>query len=141
MLFKNKEGYSLADKNLDCFSSENEDGGVYFPPELSINVENGDLIVHYGHGRYGFWKYTFRYNKNRFELIGYDQSDNRGSVIQRITSINFITKKKQIKINTYSNAEMDGEEIFKETWKGIKINKLITLSEIKDFGELDMSIY
>lgn len=141
VLFKTKNGYSLALKNPDCFSSENEDGGVYFPPELWIDIENGNLIVHYGHGRYGFWKYTFRYNKKDFELIGYYQSDNRGPITQRITSINFITKKKQIKVNTNNNAKMDGKEVFKETWTEVEINKLITLSEIKDFYKLYMSIY
>jgi len=141
VLFKNEDGYELATKNYDCFSSENEDGGVYYPPELWIETKRGNLIVHYAHGRYGVWRYTFRYNKNDFELIGYDQSDNRGSVTLRKTSINFITKRKQIIENTNNNATTDGEEVFKETWGSIEIKKLITLSEIKDFDELDMSIY
>ena len=34
-----------------------------------------------------------------------------------------------------------GEEVFRETWKNININRLIKLSEIKDFNELDMSKY
>jgi len=141
VLFKNEASYELAAENYDCFSSENEDGGVYYPPELWIETKKGNLIIHYLHGRYGVWRYTFRYNKNDFELIGYDQSDNWGPVTQRNTSINFITKRKQLKVNTNSNATTDGEEIFKETWEKIKIKKLITLSEIKDFDELDMSIY
>jgi len=141
VLFKNEAGYELAAKNYNCFSSENEDGGVYYPPELLIETKKGNLIVHYLHGRYGFWKYTFRYHKNNFELIGYDQSDNRGPVTERKTSINFLTKRKQLKVNTNNNASTDGEEIFKETWENIEIKKLITLSEIKDFEELDMSIY
>jgi len=141
VLFKNEDGYELADKNYDCFSSENEDGGAYYPPQLWIETEKGNLIIHYKHGRYGFWRYIFRYNKSDFELIGYDQSDNRGPVTERKTSINFITKRKQLKVNTNSNAYTDGDEIFKETWEKIEIKKLITLSEIKDFDELDLSIY
>jgi len=141
VLFKNEDGYELADKNYDCFSSENEDGGVYYPTELWIETKKGNLIIHYAHGRHGVWSYTFRYNKNNFELIGYDQSDNRGPVTKRKTSINFITKRKQIKVNTNSKAYTDGEEIFKETWDKIELKKLITLSGIKDFDELDMSIY
>ena len=141
VLFKNEEGYELAAKNYNCFSSVNEDGDVYYPPELDIEVERGNIIVHYTHGRYGFWKYTFRYHKNDFELIGYDQSDNRGPVTERITSINFLSKKKQLKVNTNNNATTDGEEIFKETWEKIEIKKLLNLSEIKDFDQLDMSIY
>ena len=61
VLFKKERGYELADKSLDCFSSENEDGGVYFPPELWIEIKNNKLYVHYGHGRYGYWEYTFRF--------------------------------------------------------------------------------
>ncbi len=141
VLFKNEDGYSLAAKNHDCFSSENEDGGVYYPPELWIETKRGNLLVHYLHGRYGVWSYTFRYHKNDFELIGYDQTDNRGPVTQRKTSINFLTKRKQLKVNTNKNASTDGEEIFKETWEKIELKKLITLSEIKNFDELDMSIY
>lgn len=136
----NKVGYyELAAKNHDCFSSENQDGGAYFAPELSIEISKGKLYVHYGHGRYGYWKYTFRFEKSDFELIGYDESDNHGPVIERETSINFSTKIKQVKVNTNGNADI-GEEIFKTTSKKIKVGRLVKLSDIKDFDELDMSM-
>ena len=139
VLFRNGSDYHLADKNYDCFSSENEDGGVYFPPELWIEFERGNLIVHYGHGRYGFWKYTFRFQNSNFELIGYDQT-NGGVVINSETSINFLTKKKLIRENTNENAD-GGDEVFKDTWNNIEIENLIKLSEIKDFDELEMYKY
>ena len=139
VLFNKNNHYELAIKNYDCFSSENEDGGVYFAPELSMEIKNGILNVHYGHGRYGYWKYAFRFKNSDFELIGYDQS-NGGPVIESETSINFLSKKKQEKVNTNENAE-GGDEVFKETWKNITVNKLIKLSEIKDFDDLDMSVY
>lgn len=140
VLFKNKEGYQLADKNYDCFSSENEDGGVYFPPDLWVEIKNEKLSVHYGHGRYGYWEYTFRFQNSNLELIGYDSSSNRGPVTMKVTSINFLTKKKLVKVNTNENAESGGES-FKETWSNIKTENLIKLSEIKDFDELDMYNY
>lgn len=140
VLFKKNEHYELAVKNHGCFSSENEDGGVYFPPELSIEIRKSNLYIHYAHGRYGSWTYTFRFKNSDFELIGYDQNDNRGPVINSITSINFLSKMKQIKVNINENAE-SGDEVFKETWKKINIDKLTKLSEIKNFEELDMSIY
>jgi len=140
VLFKNEKGYELADKNYNCFSSENEDGGVYFPPELWIKIENEKLYIHYGHGRYGYWKYTFRYQNSNFELIGYDLSSNRGPITMTETSINFLTKRKLVKENTNEDAE-GGDEIFKETWNNIEIDNLIKLSEIKDFDELDMYNY
>ncbi|TVZ49859.1 hypothetical protein [Olleya sp. Hel_I_94] len=140
VLFKNGKGFELADKNYNCFSSENEDGGVYFSPDLWIEIKNEKLYVHYGHGRYGYWEYTFRFQNSNFELIGYDSSSNRGPVTSTETSINFLTKKKLIKENTNENAE-GGDEIFKETWNNIEIENLIKLSEIKDFDELDMYNY
>lgn len=140
VLFKKEKGYELADKNYSCFSSENEDGGVYFPPELGIKIENEKLYIHYGHGRYGYWEYTFRYQNSNFELIGYDSSSNNGPVTNTETSINFLTKKKLTKEHTNENVE-DGDETLKETWNKIKIENLIKLSEIQDFDELDMYNY
>jgi hypothetical protein len=140
VLFKNENGYQLADRNYDCFSSENEDGGVYMPPELLIEFEKGNLRVHYGHGRYGFWRYTFRFQDSNFKLIGYDSSNNRGPLIEEETSINFLIKRKLVRKNTNQNAE-GGDEIFKETWSNIEIANLINLSEIESFDELFMYDY
>lgn len=136
----NKNGrYELAAKNYDCFSSENEDGGVYFAPELSVKIENNTLLIQYGHGRYGYWQYSFRYHNSDFELISYLSSEG-GPVIKSETSIDFVNKIKQEKVNTNPNAE-GGDEVFTTTSKTIAINKLIQLSEIKDFDELDMSVF
>lgn len=140
VLFNKKDYYELAAKNYNCFSSENEDGGVYFAPELSFEIAKGNLYVNYAHGRYGYWKYNFRFQNKDFELIGYQQSDNHGPIVESEKSINFLSKKKQEKVNTNENA-IGGDEVFKETWKNISINKLIQLSEIKDFDNLDMSVY
>jgi hypothetical protein len=139
ILFNKKDHFELALKNYNCFSSENEDGGVYFAPELSIEIKKGNLYVHYGHGRYGYWEFTFRFNNSDFELIGYDET-NGGPVIESETSVNFLTKKKQEKVNTNENAQ-GRDEVFKVTRKNINVNKLIKLSEIKDFDELDMTVY
>lgn len=139
ILFKKKGHYELAVKNYDCFSSENEDGGVYFAPELFVEIRKGLLYINYGHGRYGHWQYVFRFQNSDFELIGYD-SANGGVVIESETSINFLTKKKQEKVNTNENAQ-GGDEVYKETWTNIKVDKLMKLSNIKDFDGLDMSIY
>lgn len=140
VLFKQENGYQLADTNYRCFSSENEDGGIYFPPQLTIEFKRGNLQLHYGHGRYGFWTYTFRYQKGSFKLIGYDSSNNYGPVINEEISINFLTKKKLTRTNTNENAE-GSDEVFTETWSNIKIDNLIELSQIKDFDELEMYKY
>lgn len=140
VLFNMNGRYELVVGNYDCFSSESEDGGVYYAPELSIEINKGNLYVHYAHGRYGYWKYTFRFQNSGFELIGYDQSENRGPLVEKQTSINFLSKKKQEKVNINENAT-GGDEVFKETWKNITISRLIRLTEIKDFDELDMHVY
>lgn len=140
VLFKTKDGFNEIVKNYKCFSSENEDGGVYFPPELVVEINKNKLYVHYAHGRYGYWRYTFRFNINDFELIGYDASNNFGPIVNSETSINFLTKKKLEKVNVNERAE-SGEEVFESTWTVVKINKLLKLSEIKDFDELEIYNY
>jgi hypothetical protein len=139
VLFNKIDHYELAMKNYDCFSSENEDGGVYYAPELSLEIKDGNLYVHYAHGRYGYWEYTFKFQNSNFELIGYFLSSG-GEVVESETSINFLTEMKQEKVNTNENAK-GGDEVFKETWQNISTNRLVRLSEIKDFDELDMIIY
>ena len=142
VLFKKGEQYELVLKNTNCFSSENEDGGAYYAPELSLEINKGNLYVHYAHGRYGYWKYTFRYRNSDFYLIGYDSSEG-GEVVEKETSINFLSKKKQEKVNTNESAE-GGDEEFRETWTNITVTKLLKLRDIKDFEnfeEVDMLKY
>lgn len=141
VLFRKNDHYELAVKNYDCFSSEYEDGGAYYAPELFIEINGGNLYIQYDHGRYGYWSYTFKYCHSDFELIGYESSENRGPIINYETSINFLTKKKQTKENINNNPEQEsGDEIFKEIWKDIKVDKLVKLSKIKDFDEFDLFI-
>lgn len=138
VLFNKKDHYELAAKNYDCFSSENEDGGVYFAPELSVEIKKGNLYIQYGHGRYGDWQYTFRFQNSGFELVGYDASYRSSFVSDYVTfdeeSFNFLSKRKLVKEVIKVNA--DGKETYKETWENIIVTKLIKLSEVKDFDEL-----
>lgn len=139
VLLKWKEGYEQLTQNIDCFSSENEDGGVYYAPELSLEIKKNNLYVRYEHGRYGYWSYTFRMKDQDMELIGYDNSENHGAMVMTETSINFLTKKKLVKENVNEEAENSGDEQFVENSSKVKIDKLMKLSEIKDFDGLDMS--
>ncbi len=138
VLFKRKEGYTQVLENRTCFLSANEDGGVYYPPELSILIKAGKLIIYYDHGRYGYWYYSFRNNATGFELTGYDASENRGPVVERTVSINFLARKKFEKVNTNANA-IGGDEVFRSSWKSIPTAKPIYLSGIDDFSELEMT--
>ena len=87
VLFNKENNYELVVENLKCFSSENEDWGVYFPPELWIDIENNNLKIYYSHGRYGYWEYILRYDKSAFTLIGYESGENPGPVT-RYNNIN-----------------------------------------------------
>lgn len=142
VLLNKGDYYQIASENYDCFSSENEDGGVYFAAELNVAITKGNLNVNYGHGRYGYWSYTFRYQNGDMELIGSDLHSSRGPVPQYEVSINFSTKKKLRKDNL--NKDFDGEDAYpvnyKETWTNINIEKLVRLSEIEDFDELNFDI-
>jgi hypothetical protein len=133
-------GYWLALESRDCFSSENEDGGVYFAPELDVSIVKGNLRIHYAHGRYGYWTYSFRYQNSDFELIGYDSSQNRGPVVEHSISINFLTRKMRIRENVNMNAE-GGDEKFAESWKSFTLLKPIRLGEIANFDDFDVKSF
>ena len=126
--------YKTLVKNLSCFSSDQEDGGVYFPPELLVHIQKGILVLNYAHGRYGYRAYKFRSEQQDLRLIGYDQSDNFGPMVLSITSINFLTGKKLVKDNL-NRYESDLPERFKDTWTTIQSAPLY-LSQVHDFDEL-----
>lgn len=140
VLINQGKTYQMVAKNDTCFYSENEDGGIYFPPELMVNFKNNNLVLHFGHGRYGFWQYIFRFQNETMALIGYDYHQNFGPITQEITSINFLTKKKLIKKNLNADYD-DKEEVFKETWYNITIDSLIKLNTIASFENLKMHQY
>lgn len=130
--FAEGDKYRLTLRKLNCFSSDQEDGGVYFPPDLGVMIDKGNLVVSYGHGRYGYWSYTFRYQHGGFDLIGYDNSEHFGPIIKRQTSINFSTARMLTRENL--NPYDDGvEERFEEHWASFKRTRFIQLEDIRDF--------
>lgn len=135
--FKSGQTYRVALKHLKCFSSENEYGGGYFPPELDLQIKKGSLLINYSHGRYGYWSYNFRYQNASFDLIGYEHVSSQGPVIGSMISVNLLSNKALFRknINEYADG---GEEVFKETWKSIKTPRRIKLSEIDDFDEFSV---
>lgn len=138
ILFKKKGNYELVLKNEDCFSSENEDGGVYYAPELEVSIKKGNLYISYLHGRYGGWLYNFRYKENDFDLIGFEQSSRSLYESEWVTfderSINFLTHK--MLISKVVGVSKKGNEKHKKTWKDIKPMPIIKLSKVEDFDEL-----
>ena len=138
IILSQKSGYNKVLENRDCFSSENEDGGVYMPPELWIDIKDGKLKIHYGHGRYGYWQYVFKYMNSDFNLIGYESSESHGPKVLYKTKLDFLNKEKRFSENINKTSEAE-EEVFEVVSSKIKINRLIKLSEIKEFEELDMT--
>lgn len=120
-------------RNLTCFSSENEDGGVYYAPELWVEIGKNILSISYSHGRYGHWNYGFRLEGNDLRLIGYDDSNNHGPYVISETSINFLTGKKLIRENMSQDEET--EPRFKEKWSKANYPP-VYLSKIKNFDDL-----
>lgn len=117
--------------NLSCFASEYEDGGVYFAPEMSVDInKKGNLQIHYAHGRYGYWDYIFRYQNNAFELIGHEVHSNRGPIPLSITSINFSTKKIHIANNVSEDSEI-------EKWENTLKDIDSTIPEYKELLRLE----
>ena len=136
ILFKRKNGYEQILRNDTCFSSENEDGGIYDAPELELYIIKNTLHIYFAHGRYGCWNYIFRYQNNDFELIGYNHNRRIRLVTYYNLDINFSTRTRVYEENL--NADDDGkEERFKVTKSKIRRKKLIKLSEIADIDKLN----
>ncbi|WP_417585874.1 hypothetical protein [Nitrincola sp.] len=130
---RNQQQYEVVVANTSCFHPEDADGGVYFAPDISISIKNGNLYIYYGHGRYGYWRYNFRYQNSDFELIGFDSSANRGPIVEEVVSINFLTKMKLVKKNISELADTE-EEVFEESWAGFVLENRFKLSEISELG-------
>ena len=135
VLLNAKGQYQKVVQNLSLFSSGNEDGGVYFAPELVPSIEKGLLKLHYAHGRYGYWAYQFRLEGHDMRLIGYDSSDNFGPYVNSETSVNFLTAKKLVRENL--NKDPDSDPKFKETWSKVNFAPLY-LSKIQDIDDLSL---
>lgn len=70
------------------------------------------------------------------ELIGYDNSENYGPVVKNEISINFLTRKKQIKQNTNMDEENPENAKFVTMNEKITMKLPILLSGVKNFDEL-----
>ncbi|GEA51165.1 hypothetical protein VIN01S_19690 [Vibrio inusitatus NBRC 102082] len=134
--------YSIISENLDCFESENEDGGIYAPPEMSIESKNGHLYVHYSQGRYGWDEFNFRYKGGFFYLIGYESAEGVNGIIQRKESMNFLTMRKQTltlddKFDVFSDEGVEPEtSLYDEKWETMSFSGLIKLRDISSLTSI-----
>ena len=140
VILSNKNKHEIVVQNLDCFSSENVEGGLYYTPELFINIKRGNLYINFAHGKNGSWKYTFRSHGRDFALIGFDQiypSEYKSDyVLFDEKSINYLTHKQLVR--KVVNVSKSGNEIFKEIWNIIPKQDSKFLSAIKNFDDIEM---
>lgn len=99
ILLSNGDKYEAVVTKRDIFESPNEDGGVYFPPELAIEIKNGELKFLYGHGRYGHWEYVFVLDGKDFKLVRYFSSVNNGPVSEYIVQMDLVNHRLDKSVN------------------------------------------
>jgi len=126
IFFKNGDDYQLAFEKHDFLEP------VPFPtrttsamsgPSLYVEIKKGNLFIRYSE-RTGEWRYTFRYKNSKFELIGYDASNNYDGTAK---SINYTARKKLEKNFGERIAGFDGcqgcKNKPKERWSNIAIKR------------------
>ena len=128
VLFKEKDGtYSLVAKNDKNFSKSYI--GDFVLDE--IRIKNNILeIEFFTVNIYNMNKiYTFRFQNNRFELIGFEENSyDKVTGEADGTSINFSTNK--MKTTTGGNVFDEKKDNPKDEWYNIKIEKKYTLDEM-----------
>lgn len=139
--FKKANGlYELVGKNTHFIPSENSQESPCltdpFGQEGGIEIAKGLLQIHmqnfYSCGAWEIYNfdYTFRFQNQKFELIGYNKSSlHRSSGDETSTTMNFSTMK--MNYTSGMNAFKDGGKA-KTTWKKIKPRKLLELNSITE---------
>ena len=143
LIFLNKKDqWEPIVQNMDCFASENEEGGNYYAPQLSFAIEANQLKVNYEHGRYGRWTYTFEFNIADFDLVYYEHyASNPGTTHDiAITKIDFTSKEKIVEEIDWEQTDEDANDpVYRKTVTPLKEAGFIKLSEIDDFEGLRLS--
>ncbi len=128
VLLKTDTGYTLGGKNTIGFipSQNTEDSPCLADPLMEsggIEISNGSLKIFFNYwlscGSYYVNQagYTFRYQKSRFELIGFDHNEyHRASGDEHGISINFSTGRKSETSggNLFDEAENNPETVWSE---------------------------
>lgn len=115
VLFKYKSGeYYKVVEDYHCLDSGEEDGGVYYSPELDIHLyKEGILDISYSHGRYGNWGCSFKYIDGEFKYISSSSNESMSWIADYLSTshIDFyegIEKKSKI-INA---SDVDDEDFY-----------------------------
>ena len=144
VVFKQKDGtYVLAVKNDKGFiqSEGDEENPTLMDTLDEISIKNNILKIDFNYVlSAGSWAashtvYTFRFQNNRFELIGLDNNSYmRNSGEKEEFSLNFSTSK--VKITTGGNISDKNLDKQKQQWKNVNIKKRYILNEMSN-GTID----
>ena len=144
VVFKQKDGtYVLAVKNDKGFiqSEGDEENPTLMDTLDEISIKNNILKIDFNYVlSAGSWAashtvYTFRFQNNRFELIGLDNNSYmRNSGEKEEFSLNFSTSK--VKITTGGNISDKNSDKQKQQWKNVNIKKRYILNEMSN-GTID----
>ena len=140
MLFKEKDGtYTLAAKNDKGFiqSEGNEETPTLMDTLSNISIKKNVLKITFNYFMSaGSWAtstevYIFRFQNNRFELIGYESdSYMRNTGEEEKVSINFSTNK--VKMTSGGNMFEEKENKPKDEWRYLKFEKKYILDEMTE---------
>ena len=140
ILFKEKDNtYKLVAQNTDFIPTENDAESTCLTDPLSetgaIDIKKGILVISYQYFMScGSWSvttvdYTFRFQNQKFELIGFDSRDfHRASGEKSELSLNFSTRK--MSLTTGGNMFEDEKDKPKTKWKNFKLDRLLSLQEM-----------
>ena len=144
VVFKQKDGtYVLAVKNDKGFiqSEGDEENPTLMDTLDEISIKNNILKIDFNYVlSAGSWAashtvYTFRFQNNRFELIGFDNNSYmRNSGEKEEFSLNFSTSK--VKITAGGNISDKNLDKQKQQWKNVNIKKRYILNEMSN-GTID----
>lgn len=144
VLFKTDSKYVLKSINKKFIPSQDSSVSPClddpFMENGGIEIKNGVLNIDFHYWlSCGSWfvtdrNYKFRFQEDKFVLIGYDSSSfHRSSGESDSVSINFLTKKKELITGMNEFKESNPKKI----WKNIKLEKLIKLEDLTTDSEID----
>ena len=130
ILLSNGDKYESVVTKKDIFESPNEDGGVYYPPELAVEIKNSELKFFYSYGKYRYWEYVFALDGKDFKLVRYISSDNNGPVPEYIVLMDYINHR----LDKSANLLYHGNEEYKRYEECIeKYKSLYDVQEEDDY--------
>lgn len=135
-------GYRLALENHTLIPRPDNPVASDFLEDGGVKIERGvmkitmSLFLSAGGWGTGARTYTFRWQNNRFELIGFDKQDlqrNTGEMVS--TSINYSTRKVRI-----ATSNMEDERNERVTWRAVPPGPLQTVAGIGNGIEFEPAI-